>query len=325
VLGIDHGRPVDAAELGLRVAHETGTQVIWDVAHYGWPDDIDIWSPAFHERFADFARAAARVVRDETDTVPFYVPVNEISFWSWAGGDVAYMNPLASERGRELKAVLVRAAIAAMNAIREVEPRARFVHAEPAITIHPKSDRWEDRVAARDYTNSQYETWDYISGRLRPELGGKPEYLDIIGVNYYAHNQWIDGSTWIEVDHPRYRPVHHLLHDIHARYGRPMFVAETGIEGEERLPWLRYMGGQLMQARADGVPVEGICLYPITDYPGWLDDRHCPAGLFGYVEPDGTRAVYQPLADEILHQSGFDQLSAPSAMTLPARHRERRI
>ena len=93
-------------------------------------------------------------MREETDAVPFYVPVNEISFWSWAGGDVAYMNPLATDRGRELKAVLARAATAAIEAIRDVEPRARFVHTEPAITIHPKSDRWEDRIAARDYTNS---------------------------------------------------------------------------------------------------------------------------------------------------------------------------
>ena len=45
----------------------------------------------------------------------------------------------------------------------------------------------------------------------------------------------------------------------------------------------------MAQARALGVAVEGICWYPITDYPGWMDDRHCPTGLFGYVEADGSR------------------------------------
>src|SRR3954464_10566136 len=59
-------------------------QVVWDLCHYGWPDDIDIWAPAFVERFAAFAAAAARVVREETDAVPFYSPVNEISYWAWA-------------------------------------------------------------------------------------------------------------------------------------------------------------------------------------------------------------------------------------------------
>ena len=37
--------------------------------------------------FARFAGAAAQIVRDETDAVPFYCPVNEISFWAWSAGD----------------------------------------------------------------------------------------------------------------------------------------------------------------------------------------------------------------------------------------------
>src|SRR5215213_4079104 len=28
----------------LRAAEEAGAQVIWDLCHYGWPDDLDIWS-----------------------------------------------------------------------------------------------------------------------------------------------------------------------------------------------------------------------------------------------------------------------------------------
>jgi len=67
---------------------------------------------------------------------------------------------------------------------------------------------------------------------------------------------------------------------------------------------LRFLAGEVAQARALGVPIEGICWYPITDYPGWLDDRHCPAGLLGFVEADGARPVYELLAEEIrLQQS----------------------
>ncbi len=36
----------------LQAARDTGTQVIWDMMHYGWPDDLDVWSPAFVDRFA---------------------------------------------------------------------------------------------------------------------------------------------------------------------------------------------------------------------------------------------------------------------------------
>src|SRR5690606_24337765 len=31
----------------LRAARDADVQVIWDLCHYGWPDDLDIWSPAF--------------------------------------------------------------------------------------------------------------------------------------------------------------------------------------------------------------------------------------------------------------------------------------
>ncbi len=77
----------------LRAARASGMQVIWDLCHYGWPDGLDIWSAEFPERFGRFAGAAARLVREETEAVPLYCPVNEISFWAWAGGDTGYLNP----------------------------------------------------------------------------------------------------------------------------------------------------------------------------------------------------------------------------------------
>ena len=39
-----------------------------------------------------------------------------------------------------------------------------------------------------------------------------------------------------------------------------------------------------------------------NDYPGWDDERHCPTGLLGYIQADGGRPVYEPLADEIAAQ-----------------------
>ncbi len=46
----------------LRAARNAGVQVIWDLCHYGWPDDLDLFSPAFVDRFAAFARAFARIL-----------------------------------------------------------------------------------------------------------------------------------------------------------------------------------------------------------------------------------------------------------------------
>ncbi len=282
-----------------KAAQRNGTQVIWDLLHYGWPDDIDIWRPQFVERFARFARAVARHVRDKSDEVPFYCPVNEISFSSWGGGDAGYLNPFGRGRGYELKVQLVRAAIAAMEAILEVDPRARFVHADPAINVITDPSRRHEFWAAEGHRQAQYQAWDMIAGTSWPQLGGRPELLDIIGVNYYFNNQWIHGGPPIDIGHPQYRPLHRLLMEIYGRYGRPMLLAETGIEFDRRPAWLAYVAGELEAARIKGVPLEGLCLYPVLNNFGWDDDRPCQNGLLEQPWSKGKRAVYQPLADEL--------------------------
>ena len=52
---------------------------------------------------------------------------------------MARFNPMARGRGTELKVQLVRASIAAIEAIRNVDPRARFVQIDPVINVVPKT------------------------------------------------------------------------------------------------------------------------------------------------------------------------------------------
>lgn len=277
----------------LQAAKDTDTQVVWDLLHYGWPDDIDIWSPHFVERFARFAASVAELVKLYSDVIPFFCPINEISFFAWAGGDVAYMNPFGQERSFELKAQLARASIAAMQEILCIDPRARFVHCEPIINIVASSS--DGRYEAERARQAQFQAFDMISGSLWPQLGGDPRLLDIVGVNYYKQNQWVqDGFSIDESDH-RYRPFHILLGEVYARYGRPVLVAETGTEGDARESWLEMVREEVRVARRAGVPVEGLCLYPIIDHPGWDDDRYCPSGLMTNSFEDGERSVYKPL------------------------------
>lgn len=283
----------------LQAARASGTQVIWDLLHYGWPDYIDIWSPEFVLRFARFAREAARVIRAETAGQVFLCPVNEISFFSWGGGDVAYLNPFANGRGFELKAQLARASIAAMDLILADDPAVRFVHCDPMISIVADPARPADAAHAGGHHESQFQAWDMIAGRIWPQLGGQARFLDVIGVNYYYNNQWIHGGPPIDTDHALYLPLSQLLVEIHARYGRPILIAETGIEGERRASWFRYVAEEVEAARARGVPVEGICLYPIANHPGWDDDRDCPNGLLSAQLSEQGRRVHEPLAAEL--------------------------
>lgn len=286
----------------VRTANEMGMQVIWDLFHYGWPDDIDIFSPEFIRRFEKLTRAFMQLLAYETDTVPFITPVNEISFVSWAGGDKAYINPFTTGRGDELKAQLVRAAIAATEAAWDVNSKTRIVQIDPVINIIADPSKPEERDLAEGYRLSQYQAWDMLAGRFHPELGGHEKYLDIIGVNYYDRNQWIHNQEPLKYTDPLYRPFREILREVYNRYQRPLFVAETGTEDEFRPTWFAYVASEVRAAIEDGVPMEGLCLYPIINHPGWDDDRHCHNGLWDYPNEVGDRQIYQPLADELSYQ-----------------------
>jgi len=148
-----------------------------------------------------------------------------------------------------------------------------------------------------------------LTGETEPSLGGAPHYLDIVGVNYYPENQWYHAGPTIPMGHHAYRPLHDMLIEVHQRFGRPILVAETGAEGSGRPSWLHYVCGEVLCALRAGVPVQGICLYPILDYPGWEDERTCAVGLMSSATDHGHRAVCIPLAEELRRQHAlFDSV-----------------
>ena len=298
---IDRGGAYDFSSFTpmVEAARDTGTQVVWDLLHYGWPEDIDIYRPEFVHRFARYARAMAEHVRGLTDEVPFWCPVNEISFHAWAGGDARYLNPYGAGRGWELKCQLARASIAAMVELRAVDPRARFVHAEPLIAIHHVDWSGRPRWEAHGWHDAQFQAFELLGGWMWPQIGGDPSFVDIVGVNYYWNNQWNHGGLTVDVDDVIYRPLSDLLFEVSARYGRPMLISETGTEGDRRGAWFDYVAAETARARTRGVPVEGICLYPVADHPGWDDDRMCPNGLLGIDPSNGARSVDPGLAAAI--------------------------
>lgn len=308
----------------MEAAHRHGIQIIWDLLHFGWPSFLDIFDAQWVESFSAFSRAFGRVLRREMREPAFVAPVNEISFVSWAGGDVAYLNPFATGRGPELKRQLVRGTIEASRAMRAEVSDVRLVSPEPVIHIVGDPHNPQDVLAAEQYRSSMFEAWDMLTGRAQPELGGDESYLDVIGVNYYDRNQWRNFGKTIGRHEPDYRPFREILREVHERYKRPMFVSETGTENAGRPHWLAYIAAEARAAIRGGVPLHGICLYPILNHPGWDDDRHCFNGLWDYPGPDGQREIYQPLADELerhkdLEGNNYDSitLSRETRLDLP--------
>lgn len=288
-------------------ANRAGVQVIWDLLHYGWPDGIDIFTSDFVSRFADFSAAAATYLRARLPPPRFYTPINELSFFAWAAGEVGWFYPYGRHRGGDLKQQLVRSWIAGVDAIRAVDDEARFVSVEPLIHTVPPRGRRDNGRRAEIQNDSQWEAWDMITGRAQPDLGGHARYLDITGVNFYHDNQWeVPGGKkvhWhIKPRDPRWVPFNRLLRRAYDRYQRPIIIGETSHVGSGRAEWLRELTDEVVIAVSNGLPLEGICLYPIIDRFDWNDPSHWHnSGLWDFA-PDANgnfiRVLNEPYAAE---------------------------
>ncbi len=287
----------------LRAAEAAGVRVVWDLCHYGWPDGLDPLSAAFVERFARYAGAFARLHVQETGRAPAVCPVNEPSYLAWAMGQ-GRMNPGGRRHAGELKRQLVRAFLAAVHAVRDAAPGAWVLATDPLIHVVPAAG--QDPRGAAAAIRAQWQAWDMLAGLREPELGGGPGMLAALGANYYWNNQWVHRGRALAMDDLRRRPLRGLLAGLHARYGRPVLLAETSIEGDGRAAWLRGAAAEVDAAARAGVPVGGLCWYPIVSHPGWSNGRYCPNGLFEMQPRHGLRPVHAPLA------AAMQALAAPS-------------
>ena len=281
----------------LEAAEAVGVEIIWDLFHYGSPDCIDQGAPDFPERFTEFAVAAIEVQQSVSNRPPLVCPLNEINFLSWAVDD-GYFPPVGPGQRGWFKDQLVRTAISAAKAIRERWPHATIVWAEPLIHIAPHDRRRATVRAAKENLQGMYEAYDWIMGLARPELGGDPSLVDVVGWNFYPHNQWYFQGPTIPMGHHEYRPLADMLIETAERYGKPIFLSETGAEGSAKPSWLHYVCSEVRDAMDRGADVRGICWYPITAYPGWDNSRHAETGLLSTVVADGSRHVDERLLAE---------------------------
>jgi len=283
---VDRGGRFDFSSVApfVEAGAEFGITQIWDLFHYGYPQDLDPFSDAFVRRFASYCAAVARYLDRRCPGTLYITPVNEISYFAWAGGDAALFAPHAAGRSWELKVNLVRAAIAGINAFWDVVPDARIVNADPVCHVAARANTPRLRAETRRFNDQVvYQSWDMLAGRLMPELGGSRRHLDIVGVNYYWTNQWEHGRTGIPLaDHdPRRVPLRDLISQVWERYGGDILITETSHAGANRGPWMRELTGEVRALWDRGVPLSGVCLYPILGMPEWhAPDEWARMGLW---------------------------------------------
>jgi beta-glucosidase/6-phospho-beta-glucosidase/beta-galactosidase len=278
----------------VEAARRHGVEVIWDLFHYGYPDGLDPFDPGFARRFADYCHAAGRWIRARTDGQCWFTPVNEPSFFAWAGGEVGRFAPHARGRGHELKVALARAAIAGIDALRAVCPGCRIVNADPLCRVVPPRELPE-RAGEVERFNSDgvFESWDMLAGRVMPELGGSRAHLDVIGINYYWTNQWELGRDCqpLAEDDPRRVPLRDLVRRAWQRYGGELLITETSHVDDMRPVWLDQLSRECEALLDEGVPLRGVCLYPILGMPEWhAQEEWTRMGLWDVVQDGATRA-----------------------------------
>jgi len=303
------------AEQITRCAQRHGLQILWTLWHYGLPPDLCLHDDRLIERFARFAAEVARRLGPMTDEPPVYTPINEIGYLAWASTQQGLFFPpdntphgVSMEdklvRGYDVKRRLVRAALAAVDAIREVDPRARFLHVEPLCHVVAPADRPELGETAANVRSWQWQAWDMLGGLTEPTLGGSAAALDIVGVNHYHNSQWelmTEAPLAWHLGDPRRLPLSALMEEAWQRYRRPMLIAETGHVGGGRADWLLDVVAEARRVREEaGLPLLGLCLYPLVDRPDWNDlGRWHESGLWRVDPANGRRCEVPDFAQAL--------------------------
>ncbi len=307
---VDRGGQHDFSSLDPFIEAMNQNQVlpIWDLCHYGYPDDTDPFAPGFVERFVAYARAAAEYVVPRVHGPHFFTPINEITFFSYMAGEWGWVAPFrkTKEDRQALRRVLCAADIAAVKAIREVDPTARMVHIDPLVLVVAPKDR-PDLVddAERETHEDTFYAWDVIAGKRQPDLGGAPEILDIVGVNCYSFGQMELREQGPHAALPpgdeRIKPLGDLLAMAWERYRRPMIVGETSGLGDGRPAWLQDIVEESLAAVRQGMELHGVCLFPAVDMPNWHTGEWLHNGTCDLVEEDGDlkRVPFAPYVAEL--------------------------
>jgi beta-glucosidase/6-phospho-beta-glucosidase/beta-galactosidase len=307
---VDHAGTYDFSLIDPMIKAMNQCQIvpIWDLCHYGYPDDVDPFAPDFVERFARYSRAAAEYVIPKMRGPHFFTPINEMTYFAYAGGDWGWIAPYGKGKANRdrLRLALCEAAIASVRAIREIDPEARMIHMDPLIQVvapRGRPDLVDD--AWRETYEDAYIVWDILAGDLHPEWGGSPEILDIVGANNYAFGQMEFNEHGphkaLPPNDDRIKPLCDLLMVTWRRYHRPIIISETSGLGAGRPAWLKDVMEESMAAVSRGIDLQGICLFPAVDMPDWHTGEWLHNGICDLVpEGDDLRRVpYEPYVAEL--------------------------
>ena len=258
----------DRFEKMMQVAAEENIKQVWNLNHFDFPEYLDPFSEKFVAQFAEYARRCITLIRKYQKGTLYINPINEISFFAFFSASAGQWAPFQINKGSEFKRQLVRATLTAIDAMRAEDSDVKFILIDPLMYRATNSPDAKLQAFVKNFNNNiRFQAWDMINGTVEPELGGDPSYIDIIGINYYAHNQeWIYGfhKTNPSLTYHKIIPlqskarisVKQLLTETFERYKKPIVITETGSYGILRKRWWRLFLKEIDECRDAAVPLQ---------------------------------------------------------------------
>jgi beta-glucosidase/6-phospho-beta-glucosidase/beta-galactosidase len=274
--------------------HELGLTVIADLVHYGTPTWLEgsFADPMFPEALAEFAGAFAERYRSVVDHItPLNEPITTASFCGLRG---VWPPALTGWDGWTTVAIgIARGVQRSIAAIRDANSGAVIVHVEASAIYETADDdlRGEvellrslstlptDLILGRVDADHPLHDWLIGNGAASEHLAelrvGVPA-IDLMGVNYYPDLtprilEEVDGITRQVTTNRWADGLRTVLLRWQERYGMPMLVTETSIEGSQRVrrEWLETATETVRALHSEGVDVRGLTWWPLLDFVDW--------------------------------------------------------
>lgn len=276
------------------LAGETGMEIILDLVHYGTPAWLEgsFADPGYPAAVVRYAGEVASRFRGQ---VRAYTPLNEpLVTASFCGMRGIWPSYLSGDRGWATVVTAVATGVqATVRAIRDADKDAEIVHVE-AVQAYQTADasligelhQWERRCELPTQLilgqlSEDDPMWSWlerqgVSGKVLRRLASDGVIPDVIGLNYYPELSCrelarLDGEVVHVACDGGMQRLEQVLRHWHDRYGYPLMITETGVEGDAdtKKAWLDELVRGLHQLRRDGIPVLGLTWWPIVDFVDW--------------------------------------------------------
>ena len=287
----------DWSELDERIhfaVHGLGLVVIADLVHYGTPTWLDnsFASSDYPAAISEFAGAFARRYRGVVDHItPLNEPLTTASFCGLRG---VWPPALTGWEGWSTVVIAIaRGVQQSIAAIREANPDAVIVHVE-ASAIYETADAElaaevellrslatlpTDLILGKVGQSDARHSWLVEHGtapKHLAELLSSPPTIDLMGVNYYPDLtprilDRVQGAVRHVTANHWDTGLRQVLWAWQRRYGLPLLVTETSIEGTEnvRRDWLTISVDTVTALRAEGMDIRGLTWWPLLDFVDW--------------------------------------------------------